>query len=289
MARKRMIDPNFWRDEKIGELPFSDRLIFIGLWTYSDDFGVGRANPKLLKADIFPYDVSFRASDFEKSLANLATHKLIQLYTIEGQNYYYIFNFLKYQTINRPSPSTLPLPPDPKTPPKTEIPPEIPAPPEITAPAEAETPSEVEASSETPINTDELNTHGALTEYSLNTHGALTLEYKLREVEDNKKERIKERKNTADKPPECVSVIKPSKNKYGENKNVFLTVEEHKKLYAEFGEGATKLIDDLSYYLASTGKVYKSHYMTILNWKRKEKPKAQNKQIYQSCLNEIPD
>ena len=103
-----------------------------------------------------------------------------------------------------------------------------------------------------------------------------------------KKERIKERKDTADKPPECVSV-RPSKNKYGANKNVLLTVEEHKKLYVEFEEGATKLIDDLSFYLASTGKVYKSHYMTILNWKRKDKATPNRKQAYQSCLNEIPD
>lgn len=110
MARKRMIDPNFWRDEKIGELTHTERLMFIGLWTFSDDNGVGRANPKLLKADIFPYDDTFRVSDFSKSLDRLATLNMITLYSVDNQEYYHITNFSKYQTINRPSPSSFPSP-----------------------------------------------------------------------------------------------------------------------------------------------------------------------------------
>lgn len=110
MARKRMIDPSFWRDEKIGELAFVDRLIFIGLWTFAEDNGAGRANPKLLKADILPYDDTFRVSDFEKSLEKLATLNLISLYKVNDQNYYHITNFAKHQTINRPTPTSIPLP-----------------------------------------------------------------------------------------------------------------------------------------------------------------------------------
>ena len=110
MARKRMIDPNFWRDEKVGELPFVDRLIFIGLWTCAEDNGAGRANPKLLKADILPYDDAFRISDFIKSLERLASLKLITLYEVNGQKYFYVNNFLKHQNINRPTPTNIPLP-----------------------------------------------------------------------------------------------------------------------------------------------------------------------------------
>jgi hypothetical protein len=109
LARKRMIDPSFWRDEKIGECSYIERLLFIGLWTFSEDSGVGRANPKLIKADVFPYD-TLRDSDIEKSLAKLASLGLILLYEIDGQRYYFIINFKKHQTINKPTPSTLPLP-----------------------------------------------------------------------------------------------------------------------------------------------------------------------------------
>ena len=61
--------------------------------------------------------------------------------------------------------------------------------------------------------------------------------------------------------------IKPYKIEYGEFKNVLLTDDEYKKL-----ENANLIlyIERLSSYIASTGKKYKSHYATILNWSRKE-------------------
>lgn len=63
--------------------------------------------------------------------------------------------------------------------------------------------------------------------------------------------------------------IEKEKHQHGANKNVLLTDEEFEKLKAQFAD-YDKRIDNLSFYLASTGKSYKSHYMTILNWARKE-------------------
>lgn len=52
---------------------------------------------------------------------------------------------------------------------------------------------------------------------------------------------------------------------------VMLTIEEHGKLIAELGEAKTAdMIKRLNNYLGSTGKKYKSHYFTILNWERKD-------------------
>ena len=57
------------------------------------------------------------------------------------------------------------------------------------------------------------------------------------------------------------------KKNYGELKNVLLSDEEIKKLNDRFGVNATnKLIFDLSTYIASKGKEYKSHYATMLRW-----------------------
>lgn len=113
MPRKRMIDPSFWRDEKIAKCNHIERLMFIGMWNFADDTGVGRASPMLIKADIFPYD-SLRESDIEKSLAKLASLGVILLYEVEQQQYYHIRNFLRHQSISKPSRSNLPLPPEPK-------------------------------------------------------------------------------------------------------------------------------------------------------------------------------
>lgn len=56
---------------------------------------------------------------------------------------------------------------------------------------------------------------------------------------------------------------------YGEFENVRLTDEEYGKLSARL-PGFEKRIEDLSLYLAQTGKKYKSHYATILSWARKD-------------------
>lgn len=59
------------------------------------------------------------------------------------------------------------------------------------------------------------------------------------------------------------------KRKFGEFSNIHLTPEEHKKLIEKFGENDTAdKIENLSRYIASKGKKYKSHYATILNWSR---------------------
>lgn len=61
------------------------------------------------------------------------------------------------------------------------------------------------------------------------------------------------------------------KQAFGEFENVLLKKEELEKLKTRFGENADKYIERLSNYIASTGKKYKSHYATILNWAEKEK------------------
>ena len=60
------------------------------------------------------------------------------------------------------------------------------------------------------------------------------------------------------------------KEKYGEFQNVFLTTDEFQKLKSKFGNSAEEYIEKLSSYVASSGKKYKSHYATILNWAQKD-------------------
>ena len=42
MSRRRMIEPAFWMDEKVGALSPRARLTYIALWTLAEDSGVGR-------------------------------------------------------------------------------------------------------------------------------------------------------------------------------------------------------------------------------------------------------
>ena len=66
-------------------------------------------------------------------------------------------------------------------------------------------------------------------------------------------------------------ITEPAKNTYGEFGNVKMTTAEFEKLVkAEGAERANALIEELSSYLASSGKRYKSHYATLLNWGRRK-------------------
>ena len=64
------------------------------------------------------------------------------------------------------------------------------------------------------------------------------------------------------------NVKNDKKNKYADF--VSMTEEEHQKLLEQFGRAGTNdRIERLNLYKGSTGKKYKSDYLTILNWERK--------------------
>lgn len=78
--------------------------------------------------------------------------------------------------------------------------------------------------------------------------------------------------------PADTKPAEPAKNTYGEFGNVKMTTAEFEKfVQAEGADRANALIEELSSYLASSGKRYKSHYATLLNWgRRKDKEGEKN-------------
>lgn len=64
---------------------------------------------------------------------------------------------------------------------------------------------------------------------------------------------------------------KEIRHKYGEYSNVLLSDVEYEKLKSEFPSDYTERIENLSSYIASTGKTYKNHLATIRNWAKKDK------------------
>lgn len=110
MARKRMIDPSFWVDEKLGTVEPRGRLLFMGLISQADDEGRLNGHPALLRSLIFAYDHDITVVDIEGWLILLAERKLILRYEVDSQKYIFIANFKKHQTINRPQKSKLPEP-----------------------------------------------------------------------------------------------------------------------------------------------------------------------------------
>ncbi len=99
MARKRMVDPEFWLDEDITSLSFECRLFYIGTWNFADDYGVIENSAKKIKAQVFPYD----DVDAQKIIDKLVKLGKLVPFEAEGKSWLYIKRFLKYQRVDRPS------------------------------------------------------------------------------------------------------------------------------------------------------------------------------------------
>jgi hypothetical protein len=102
MARKRMIDPGYWSDDKIIELEPIQRLLFIGMWNFADDVGVLKYSPKQIKARIFPAD-NITPGKLNEWLVNL--HEIGLILLNEDCSLIKIKGWANYQKINRPQPS----------------------------------------------------------------------------------------------------------------------------------------------------------------------------------------
>ena len=88
------------------------------------------------------------------------------------------------------------------------------------------------------------------------------------EIEKEKEIEIEIEKDN--KSEDAPASSKPTKHKHGTWGNVLLTDEEFAKLTEAYPNDYNERIERLSYYLASKGVSYKSHYATILNWARKD-------------------
>lgn len=111
MPRRRIIDPQFWNDALIGRLPFEVRLLYIGIWNFTDDAGILPVDPAWLRASIFPHDEAITVARLRAMLRVLEDKKRLLRYGVDGKDYYLVARFHDHQTIEKPTPSRLPRPP----------------------------------------------------------------------------------------------------------------------------------------------------------------------------------
>lgn len=110
--RIRSIKPEFWRSDDVNSMQLEDRLLFIGLWSYVDDNGVGKDQEFSIVADLFAHDLSVSPHDtlmrVSGGLKRLHELGVIHRYKASGKAYLEIANWSKHQKINRPSPPRYP-------------------------------------------------------------------------------------------------------------------------------------------------------------------------------------
>jgi len=105
--RIRSIIPKFYESDDIGAMDWHTRLVFIGLWSYADDNGVGRDSSALIAADLFPLDLSRDSREtlarVAAALDTLAAGGQIVRYTRENKALYFVVKWDIYQRVDRPA------------------------------------------------------------------------------------------------------------------------------------------------------------------------------------------
>lgn len=103
MARIRTIKPETFTSDDVAALTIHARWTWVGLWTHADDEGRARADPRLIKAAVWPIDDTVSAADVTLHLDEMERRGMICRYSVAGVAYLHVVNFLKHQRINRPS------------------------------------------------------------------------------------------------------------------------------------------------------------------------------------------
>lgn len=111
MPRIRTVKPKFWDDIKLSKVSRDARLLFIGMWNFSDDCGVIMGEPVWIKSKIFPYDI-LSNGELEIWMKELRDISVIVPGVFREEVFYLIRNFTRHQVINKPNKDDLCIPKD---------------------------------------------------------------------------------------------------------------------------------------------------------------------------------
>ena len=103
MPRRRVVDSKIWTDDKFIELNSDEKLLFIGMMNFSDDKGIHKNNPKVLKIEIFPADPKIDFKCVEDMIKTLLNHELLLM--SEDKKLLRYVNWETYQKIQHKTPS----------------------------------------------------------------------------------------------------------------------------------------------------------------------------------------
>jgi hypothetical protein len=130
--RARNIKPAFFSDVDLAEKCTREaRLLFVGLWCLADCMGRLEDRPRWIKAEIFPYDDDLTTDEVHLLLRELDEGGFISRYTVKGDDYIVVNNFVKHQNPHkkeRESGSAIPSKELAESRPEPELDREIPGP-----------------------------------------------------------------------------------------------------------------------------------------------------------------
>lgn len=110
--RIRTIKPAFFRSQDVADMPYRQRITFIGLWLFSDDEGRSKDEPKILFAELYALEDDVTWRDVDDDLRQLDAGGQITRYEADGGRYIQVLKWGSHQVISRATESKFPAPPD---------------------------------------------------------------------------------------------------------------------------------------------------------------------------------
>lgn len=108
MARIRSIKPETFTSETLCHLSIAARWTFAGIWTYADDEGRGKADPRLIKAAIWPLDDTVTPKHIDGYIDEMERVGLVCRYQSDRRNLLHVVSFGEHQHPSKPQPSKFP-------------------------------------------------------------------------------------------------------------------------------------------------------------------------------------
>ncbi|SDT84574.1 hypothetical protein SAMN04488548_10957 [Gordonia westfalica] len=84
MPRIRTIKPDFWDSADTAGADLRTRLLFIAMWNWADDYGIGDATPVRVIGFAFPND-EIPVSDYPRLLSDVSDHFGVVYFRHEGR------------------------------------------------------------------------------------------------------------------------------------------------------------------------------------------------------------
>lgn len=121
MARIRTIKPEFWSSPGTAKASPAARLLYIAMWNWADDYGIGTANMKELAAFAFPNDTHPTSTELPSLCKEVADCFDTVFYTVRGRPYFAIPTWEQHQRTERRAKGRNPGPGDPDAVPDLQI------------------------------------------------------------------------------------------------------------------------------------------------------------------------
>lgn len=99
MARKRYIKPEFFGDPDLAELRIEARYLYAGLWPWMDRQGLIDADPRLIRANVFPHDEKVTAPKVRSWIDELVQHGFVIRFPHQGKTLLYCPKFSTHQRL----------------------------------------------------------------------------------------------------------------------------------------------------------------------------------------------